>query len=106
MFLLYVQPDIVPCTLVEVDHLISKPKLADGDNFQDFINPVTRAEMGAHGDACIRTVTEGQVIQFERRGFYRCDTPYGGSADKPAILFMIPDGKAKPMSTLISALHK
>ncbi len=97
----------MPCTLVEFDHLISKPKLEDGDNFQDFINPVTRAETQAHADACLRTVVVGQVIQFERRGFFRCDVAYGGSADKPAVMFMIPDGKTKAMSTLSSALgHK
>jgi glutamyl-tRNA synthetase len=38
-------------------------------------------------------VQAGEVIQLERKGFFRCDVAYGGSADKPAILFLIPDGK-------------
>ena len=46
-------------------------------------------------DACLSTVQAGDVIQLERKGFFRCDVAYGGSADKPAVLFMIPDGKPK-----------
>lgn len=45
-----------------------------------------------------------QVVQLERKGFYRCDRPYGGSADQPAVLYLIPDGRTKAMSTLTSAL--
>jgi glutamyl-tRNA synthetase len=37
--------DCVEATLVEFDHLISKPKLEEHDNFQDFLTPVTRAEV-------------------------------------------------------------
>jgi glutamyl-tRNA synthetase len=40
-------------------------------------------------------VNAGQVIQLERKGFFRCDQPYGGPS-KPIILFAIPDGKQKP----------
>ena len=94
----------MPCTLVEFDHLISKAKLVDDEDFKDFVNPVTRAETMAHGDACIRTVKSGDVIQFERKGFFRCDQAYGNSADKPAVFFLIPDGRVRSMSTLTSAL--
>lgn len=45
----------------------------------------------------------GEVIQLERKGFYRCDQPYGGK-DKPAVLFFIPDGKAKPSATAAAAV--
>jgi len=41
----FIQPDLVPCTLVEFDHLISKAKLGDEEKFQDFINPVTKVEV-------------------------------------------------------------
>lgn len=44
------------------------------------------------------------MVQLERRGFYICDRPYM-SADKPCILFMIPDGRTKAMSTLTGALR-
>lgn len=38
-------PDLVPCALFEFDHLISKAKLADDDQFQDFLTPVTKIEV-------------------------------------------------------------
>jgi hypothetical protein len=46
-------------------------------------------------DACLRTVNAGEVIQLERKGFYRVDKAYGGSPDEPCVLFYIPDGKVK-----------
>ncbi|TYZ61762.1 hypothetical protein PybrP1_012794 [[Pythium] brassicae (nom. inval.)] len=92
-------PDLVPATLVEFDHLLSKPKLEDGDNFVDHLTPVTRAEMAAVGDHELRTAKRGDIVQLERRGYFRVDRPYL-SPDKPLVLFMVPDGKAKAMSTL------
>jgi len=88
-------PDLVQCSIIEFDHLISKSKLSDEDKFQDFVNPNSKSSSSALGDPCLRTVTAGTVIQFERKGFFRVDQPYGGSPDKPAVLFAIPDGKVK-----------
>ena len=72
--------------------------------------PRARPNMDAHwptheavGDANLRTLSVGQIIQLERRGYYRCDRPYLGP-DRPLVLITIPDGKAKAMSTLSSAL--
>ena len=48
-------------------------------------------------------LNKGDVIQLERRGFYICDRPYLGPS-KPPVLFMIPDGKTKAMSTLSGML--
>ena len=45
----FIQPDLVPCKLVEFDHLISKAKLGDEEKFQDFINPVTKSEVTFRG---------------------------------------------------------
>lgn len=36
----------------------------------------------------------GALLQLERRSYYRVDVPYGGSPDKPAVLFAIPAGRA------------
>lgn len=92
-------PDLVPVTLVEFDHLLNKPKLEEGDNFVDHLTPVTRAEMRAVGDHELRNAKLGDIVQLERRGYFRVDRPYL-SPDKPLVLFMVPDGKAKAMSTL------
>lgn len=95
------------CTLVEFDHLISKSKLAEDENFQDFVNPITKAEKTALCDPCVKNVAVGQVIQLERYGFYRCDEAAmfeNGVQTKNAVLFYIPDGKAtKPLSATVTS---
>ncbi|GMF55925.1 unnamed protein product [Phytophthora fragariaefolia] len=96
-------PDLVPLTLVEFDHLLNKPKLEEGDDFHDFLTETTRAEMHAVGDHELRNMKEGQVVQLERRGYFRIDVPYV-SDDKPIVMFMVPDGKVKAMSTLSTKL--
>jgi glutamyl-tRNA synthetase len=134
------QEDVVPVVLTEFDYLITKKKLEEDEDFKDFVNPVTKAEVSlptpthgcqtsrthgcqdsrptAHkwpllvlhrqvagiGDPNLRNLKKGEVIQLERRGFYICDRPYL-SSDKPVNLFLIPDGKAKAMSTLSGALR-
>lgn len=89
----------IPTTLFEFDNLISKEKLEEDDKFEDFINPDTQAETEVLGDAGMKTLKENDIIQLERRGFYRVDRPYINET-KPLILFMIPDGKKKAMSGL------
>ena len=89
--------DNTPVTLTEFDNLISKDKIEEDENFEDFINPNTLASTAVIGDAGLKTLAENDVIQLERRGFFRVDRPYI-SKDKPLILFMIPDGKSKAMS--------
>lgn len=63
----------------------------------------TRAETAGLGDPGLRNIRQGDVIQLERRGFFRVDKPYGGEG-KPLVLFMVPDGKTQAMSTLTSTL--
>ena len=92
-----------PVVLTEFDNLVSKDKLEEEDNFMDFINPNTLAETEVVGDAGLKSLCEHEVIQLERRGFFRVDRPYI-SAEKPLILYMIPDGKAKAMSGLAGKL--
>ena len=42
---LHFQPDLVQCKIFEFDHLIAKAKLGEDENFQDFLNPVTKTEV-------------------------------------------------------------
>jgi len=92
--------DVVPVKFVEFDHLISKSKLGDEEDFKDFVNPVTRMESDGLADPCLRLLVEGDVIQLERKGFFRCDRPCGGDASQPVVLFAIPDGKAKSLNAV------
>lgn len=90
-------PSNVLVVVTEFDNLVSKDKLDEDDNFEDFINPHTMATTEVIGDSGLKLLKENDVIQLERRGYYRVDRPYLND-DKPLILFTIPDGKAKAMS--------
>ena len=92
-------PEQLHCTLFEFDNLISKEKLEEDDNFEDFINPHTLATTEVIGDYGLKSLQKGEIIQLERRGYFRVDQPYI-SEDKGLHLFMIPDGKAKAMGGL------
>ncbi|ABN66938.1 glutamine-tRNA ligase [Scheffersomyces stipitis CBS 6054] len=84
--------DKVDVDLVDFDHLITKDKLEEEDNFEDFLTPETEFHTKAFADLNIRKLKTGDIIQFERKGYYRVDQPY--KEGKPAVLFTIPDGKA------------
>ena len=86
-----------PVVLTEFDNLVTKDRLDEEDKFEDYINPNTMATTEVIGDAGLKSLKEHDVIQLERRGYYRVDRPYM-SDDKPLILFTIPDGKSKAMS--------
>ncbi|KAG7660627.1 GUS1 [[Candida] subhashii] len=84
-------PDKVEVDLIDFDHLITKDKLEEGDNFEDFITPETEFHTKAFADLNVRDLKKGDIIQFERKGYYRVDEPY--QEGKPVVLFTIPDGK-------------
>eukprot|EP00522_Entomoneis_paludosa_P015533 CAMPEP_0172445112 /NCGR_PEP_ID=MMETSP1065-20121228/5055_1 /TAXON_ID=265537 /ORGANISM="Amphiprora paludosa, Strain CCMP125" /LENGTH=900 /DNA_ID=CAMNT_0013195907 /DNA_START=60 /DNA_END=2762 /DNA_ORIENTATION=+ len=88
-----------PVVLQEFDHLVTKAKFEEGDNFEDHITPTTMATTEVVGDAGLVTLKEHDIIQLERRGFYRVDKPYMGG-DKPLMLIMVPDGRSKTMGGL------
>lgn len=92
--------DNTPCVLTEFDDLIAKDRLEPEDDFKDFVNPNTMATSDAVGDAALRDLKEHDVVQLERRGYYRVDQPYSADEQRSLVLFMIPDGKAKAMSGL------
>jgi glutamyl-tRNA synthetase len=96
-------PSNLLVVLTEFDNLITKEKLEEEDNMQDYINPHTMATSEVLGDAGLKTLREHEIIQLERRGYYRVDRPYINST-KPLILYMIPDGKTKAMAGLAGKL--
>eukprot|EP01052_Picozoa_sp_SAG31_P022408 SAG31_NODE_1781_length_7282_cov_1.770291_5_plen_212_part_00 len=44
-------------------------------------------------DPNVALVKKGETVQFERKGYFICDEAYGGSEDKPALFFYVPDGR-------------
>ncbi|KZV43694.1 putative glutamate--tRNA ligase, cytoplasmic-like [Dorcoceras hygrometricum] len=84
--------ELVRLTLVDFDYLITKKKLEEDEDFTDVLNPFTRKETLALGESDMRNLKRGDIIQLERKGYYRCDIPLVRSS-KPIVLFAIPDGK-------------
>uniref|UniRef100_A0A453EQB3 glutamate--tRNA ligase n=1 Tax=Aegilops tauschii subsp. strangulata TaxID=200361 RepID=A0A453EQB3_AEGTS len=83
--------------LSDIEDLVSLSLLEEDEDFLDNLNPCTRREALALGDPNMRNVKKGEVIQLERKGYYRCDVPFIRSS-KPIMLFAIPDGRQKSTS--------
>lgn len=82
--------DVVPVEMVDFDHLITKDKLEEGDNFMDFLTKQTEFHTHGLADVNVKQMKEGDVIQFERKGYFRLDKT---GKDIEPVFFTIPDGK-------------
>ncbi|KZV51538.1 putative glutamate--tRNA ligase, cytoplasmic-like [Dorcoceras hygrometricum] len=89
--------ELVRLTVVEFGYLITKKKLEEDEEFTDVLNPCTRKETLALGESDMRNLKRGDIIQLERKGYYRCDVPLVRPS-KPIVLFAIPDGKQQSAS--------
>lgn len=83
---------LIPVELVGFDHLLTKDTLQEEDNLEDFLNPKTEWRDQAFADENVTDIKEGDIIQFERKTYYRCDRPFVAGG-KPAVFFEIPTGK-------------
>ncbi|XWS57092.1 hypothetical protein CRYUN_Cryun09bG0141900 [Craigia yunnanensis] len=84
--------ELVNLYLVEFDYLISKKKLEEGEDFLDVLKPCTKKETAAVGDSNMRNLNQGEILQLERKGYFRCDVPFSRPS-KPVVLIAIPDGR-------------
>lgn len=91
---------LVPAELWDFDYLITKDKLEEEDNVEDFLNPNTASSVDAWCDAGVGELKADDIIQLERRGFYRVDKGLGdwkegeaGEKGPRVVLFNIPTGK-------------
>ncbi|KAI9828405.1 MAG: hypothetical protein M1832_002833 [Thelocarpon impressellum] len=82
---------LVPVVMKDFDYLITKDKVEEDDNIDDLLNPTTEFITDAVADCNVADLKEGDIIQFERTGYFRVDEAY--TTDKPAVLFNIPTGK-------------
>ncbi|KAL9016666.1 MAG: hypothetical protein Q9185_005993 [Variospora sp. 1 TL-2023] len=81
----------IPVELVDFDYLITKDKLEEDDNVDDFLNPKTEFRTEAVADGNVAELKENDVIQFERKGYFRVDRAF--KHGEKAIMFCIPTGK-------------
>lgn len=85
-------PDVVDLQLQDFGYLITKPKPEEEDEFENLVNPNTKFESSAVGDANMRTLQKGDIIQLERKGYFIVDAPLLRPG-KPIVLLSIPDGR-------------
>ncbi|XP_073950702.1 glutamyl-prolyl-tRNA synthetase isoform X2 [Choristoneura fumiferana] len=87
---------------VYFDHIISKGVLGKDEDFKQYIGHQTRWEIPMIGEPALSTVKVGDIIQLQRRGFFRVDvapappSPHSSRAP-PLVLFHVPDGHTKEM---------
>ncbi|KAF2324092.1 hypothetical protein GH714_006580 [Hevea brasiliensis] len=72
--------------------IIPRHKNWKKENFLDVLNPGTKRETAALGDSNMRNLKRGEILQLERKGYFRCDVPFIRPS-KPIVLFAIPDGR-------------
>lgn len=77
--------------LVDFDHLITKDKLTENDDFKNYITPNSEFHYNAFSEKSLCSLKAGTIIQFERKGFYIINQSY--QKGKKIILFTVPDGK-------------
>ncbi|XP_053693447.1 bifunctional glutamate/proline--tRNA ligase [Sabethes cyaneus] len=96
-----------PTFCVYFEHIISKPVLGKDEDFKSYIGHETRVEVQMLGDPELKTLNNGDIIQLQRRGFFKVDQAYKPasgftSAETPIILLSIPDGHTKETSIVPS----
>ncbi|KAH9079616.1 glutamate-tRNA ligase [Lactarius deliciosus] len=98
---------LLDATLIDYDYLITKKKLEENDDVKDFVTPVTEFREDALADANVRELKRGEIIQFERRGYFIFDGvkdagPDGGT-HKTWEFIRIPDGRAAGLASKAGA---
>merc|ERR1712013_453309 len=92
----------VPVKLVELDYLFEydeEGKLVETQK-------ETWLETEMMGEAALRLLGKGEVVQFYKLGCFIVDKPYLGRRDEPMVCLYIPDGKEKKMSKVWQHLSK
>ena len=91
---------LVKADLVEFDYLLKTPKVEDGDELLDVLNPNSKFPVACYVDPMIRTMNVRDFLQFERRGYYKIDSIKEDGGDFHYELFYVPDGKKKGLASI------
>jgi glutamyl-tRNA synthetase len=91
---------LVPAELWDFDFLLKKDTLEEEDDVMEFLNENSATMEEALCDANVGELRADDIIQLERRGYYRVDKGLGdwkngeeGEKGKRVVLFSIPTGK-------------
>jgi glutamyl-tRNA synthetase len=85
--------NLVDVELVDFDYLITKDKLEEDDSVENCLVKDTIFKEFAVADANVADVKVNDILQFERKGYYRCDQAADTDLGTPAVFFCIPTGK-------------
>uniref|UniRef100_A0A182M1F8 Bifunctional glutamate/proline--tRNA ligase n=1 Tax=Anopheles culicifacies TaxID=139723 RepID=A0A182M1F8_9DIPT len=93
-----------PTYCVYFEHIISKPVLGRDEDFKNYIGHQTRTEVPMLGDPELKKRKKGDIIQLQRRGFFKVDQAYQPASEfsgveTPIVLFAIPDGHVAAVPT-------
>ena len=85
--------ELVPVELHDFAHLLKQDKLSEQEeeHWEDFLTPVTDISTEAQADCNVWDIKKDDVLQFDRKGYYRCDE--AASKGSPGVFFKIPSGK-------------
>lgn len=86
--------------LLDYDFLITKRALEENDELTDFVTPQTEFVVDAVTDANVRALKKGDIIQFERKGYYIYDAE---RPDGVRDFIFIPDGRAASIASKAAA---
>ncbi|KAG5673819.1 hypothetical protein PVAND_003834 [Polypedilum vanderplanki] len=98
-------PSEYPTTYcVYFDHIISKAVLGKNEDFKAYIGHETRKETKMLADPELKKCQKGDIIQLQRRGFFKVDQAYApaseiSGSERPIVLYFIPDGHKKEIPT-------
>lgn len=86
---------LIDITLLDYDYLITKKKLEEDDDVKDFVTPISEFREAAFTDTNAAALKKGDIIQFERKGYYIFD----GAEDGKLEFIKIPDGRAANLAS-------
>lgn len=81
---------LVGAQLWTFDHLLNKDALSKKDDLQDCLTKESAVSIEAVCDAVLAESKEGDIVQLERKGFFRVDKTASRGSDGKAVLFRIP----------------
>ncbi len=92
-----------PVKCYHFDHIISKPVLDKDEDFKLYCDHRTEFEFELLGDANMRALVKGDIVQISRRGFYIVDVAFDEASGQALVLYNIPEGnKNEPPTTYMS----
>lgn len=96
--------EYTPTECVYFEHIIEKPVLAKDEDFKQYITKDSKIVVPMLGDPELKQCKAGDIIQLQRRGFFKVDIPFSPRSaltgvESPIVLLSIPDGHAKELPT-------